>query len=64
MVPVSRTVSSRSLVMELVDGEDLSVRLARGTQTRIEVDRPFPFLIRDRPTGTILFLGPVLDPTG
>jgi len=29
----------------------------------ITIDRPFIFVIRDRPTGTILFLGRVTDPT-
>jgi len=31
---------------------------------RVNVDRPFVFLIRDGMTGTVLFLGRVLDPRG
>ena len=30
----------------------------------VDVDRPFFFFIRDRPTGACLFFGRVLDPTG
>lgn len=33
------------------------------TDIQITIDRPFMFLIQDKPTGTILFLGRVLDPT-
>ena len=35
-----------------------------GVAEHFTADRPFVFAIRDRATGTILFLGRVLDPTG
>jgi len=38
--------------------------VGRGLIKEVKVDRPFLFLIRDRETGTILFLGRVLDPRG
>jgi serine protease inhibitor len=31
---------------------------------KVRVDRPFLFAVRDTPTGTPLFLGRVLDPSG
>jgi serpin B len=33
------------------------------TQVQMTIDQPFIFLIQDKPTGTLLFLGRVLDPT-
>jgi serpin B len=32
------------------------------TEVQLTIDHPFIFLIQDKPTGTILFLGQVLDP--
>ncbi len=33
------------------------------TDIQMQIDQPFIFLVQDKPTGTILFLGRVLDPT-
>jgi len=38
--------------------------VGRGLIKEVKVDRPFLFLIHDRRTGAILFLGRVLDPRG
>jgi serpin B len=41
----------------------VSASSARPTPQSMTVDRPFLFLIRDRPTGEVLFLGRVVDPS-
>lgn len=38
------------------------VAMAESHGPTVTVDRPFLILIRDRPTGTLLFLGQVMDP--
>jgi serpin B len=38
-------------------------RAAPAEPVEMTVDRPFVFVIRDRQTGTILFVGRVVDPS-
>ena len=42
---------------------DMAPGAARPPPLVVRIDRPFIFLIRDRPTDTILFLGRVMDPS-
>ncbi|MBN1139174.1 MAG: serpin family protein [Anaerolineae bacterium] len=42
---------------------EMSLESAPETPAEVTVDRPFLFLIRDRKTGTLLFLGRVVDPS-
>ncbi|MBN1267382.1 MAG: serpin family protein [Anaerolineales bacterium] len=42
----------------------MSLKAVMDPPLEVSVDRPFLFLIRDNPTGTILFMGRILDPTG
>lgn len=41
----------------------MDLRSAPANPIVLEIDRPFLFALRDRETGTVLFLGRVLDPT-
>jgi serpin B len=41
----------------------LTLAAAPGDTVVLDVDRPFLYLIRDRPTGAVLFLGRVMDPS-
>lgn len=41
----------------------MDLRSAPADPIVLEIDRPFLFALRDRATGTVLFLGRVLDPT-
>ena len=40
----------------------VQTRSTKPEPVMVAVDRPFVFLIRDRPTGTVLFLGRVMEP--
>ena len=40
-----------------------AVVMARAMPERLQVDRPFIYLIRDTETGSLLFVGEVLDPS-
>ena len=42
----------------------MKLSAAPAEPVRVTVDRPFIFLIRDIETGTILFVGRVMDPSG
>ena len=43
-------------------GVVMQTESAKPEPVRVTLDRPFIFLIRDRPTGTALFLGRVTEP--
>ena len=41
-----------------------SVGMTDSAPPMFQVDRPFVFMIREKLSGTILFMGKVMDPTG
>jgi serpin B len=57
-VEVSENLSSATPVSAVEAGETASV-----AETEFVADHPFVFLIRDRESGTIMFLGRVVNPT-
>ena len=43
-------------------GVMMQTESAKPPPVAVRVDRPFIFLVRDRPTGTVLFVGRVTEP--
>jgi serpin B len=54
---------TRAVAFTLVEGELLFSAVIELPEVWVNVDRPFAYVIRNRGTGTILFMGTCLDPT-
>jgi serpin B len=56
-------VDERGTRAAAATGVGIAATAALRPQETIRVDRPFLFAVRDRPTGTLLFVGRVMDPS-
>ncbi len=61
-VAVDEADTEAAAATAVVMGRD-SAGLPPENVRRVEFDRPFLFVIRDNPTGVILFMGRVMDPS-
>jgi serpin B len=62
-VEVNEKGTEAAAATAVVMGEGKGVPSTRPFTPRVRADRPFVFLIRDRKTGTILFLGRMVRPS-
>jgi serpin B len=56
------TVDEKGTVAAAATGATMEATSAAARSVNLVVDRPFVFLLRDRPTGAILFAGQVTNP--
>jgi serine protease inhibitor len=63
-VEVNEKGTEAAAATAVIMARPTSAPVARPFVPTVRADRPFVFLIRDRKTGTILFLGRVLNPKG
>lgn len=62
--PAKLSAVHQKIAMEMTPEGSKSTTSAQPLHLTYKVDRPFIFLVRDEPTGTLLFIGKVLNPQG
>ena len=62
-LPAKLSAVHHKVVMEMApEGSQYAMATTVQPHLTYRVDRPFLFLVRDEPTGTLLFIGKVLNP--